>query len=81
MSRVFGYARVSTTEQSTEAQRLEIKSRGYDVEDTRFISETVSGGVPAMEREQFKLLVQHMRIPREPDRPLRFKVITCCDGT
>jgi peptidoglycan/LPS O-acetylase OafA/YrhL len=22
-----------------------------------------------------------VRIPREPDRSLRFKVITCCDGT
>jgi len=59
MSRIFGYARVSTTEQSTENQRLAIKNAGYDVPASRFVSETVSGGKQAMYREQFKLLVEH----------------------
>lgn len=59
MSRIFGYARVSTTEQSTENQRLAIKNAGYDIPSCRFISETISGGMQAMRREQFKLLVEH----------------------
>jgi len=59
MSKIFGYARVSTTEQSTENQRLAIKNAGYGIPSSRFVSETVSGGKQAMHREQFKLLVEH----------------------
>mgnify|MGYP000591917531 FL=1 len=59
MSRLFSYARVSTTDQDTDNQKLAIKNAGYEIEDNRFISETVSGGVQAMQRKQFKLLVEH----------------------
>lgn len=59
MSRLFAYARVSTVDQDTENQRLAIKAAGYDVDENRFIAETVSGGMQAMKRKQFKLLVEH----------------------
>lgn len=59
MSRLFAYARVSTTEQDSNNQKLAIKAAGYDIDDNRFISETVSGGLQAMRRKQFKLLVEH----------------------
>lgn len=44
MSRVFAYARVSTTGQTTENQFREIAAAGFAVEPRRVISETVSGG-------------------------------------
>lgn len=59
MSRLFAYARVSTTDQDTDNQKLAIKNAGYEIEQNRFISETVSGGVQAMQRKEFKLLVEH----------------------
>lgn len=59
VSRIFGYARVSTTEQSTENQRLAIANQGYDIPESRFVSETVSGSVQAMQRKQFRTLVEH----------------------
>lgn len=58
-SRIFAYCRVSTTEQETENQIIAIRNAGYDVEDGRVISETISGSTQAMKREQFKLLVDH----------------------
>ena len=57
--RVFSYCRVSTTEQSTENQIIAIRQKGYEVSDSRVISETVSGSVEAMKREKFKMLVNH----------------------
>lgn len=57
--RVFAYCRVSTTEQSTENQIIAIKQRGYEVSDSRVVSETVSGSIEAMKREKFKLLISH----------------------
>ncbi|HIF9379203.1 TPA: recombinase family protein [Photobacterium damselae] len=57
--RIFSYCRVSTTEQSTENQILAIRQKGYEVSDTRVISETVSGSVDAMKREKFKTLIDH----------------------
>lgn len=57
MSRTFIYSRVSTNEQTTENQVLEISSRGYDVEKHRVIEETISGSVQAMQRPKFKTLV------------------------
>ncbi|GAB1621410.1 recombinase family protein [Agarivorans albus] len=57
--RTFSYCRVSTTEQTTENQILAIRQKGYDVSDSRVISETVSGSVEAMKREKFKMLVDH----------------------
>lgn len=57
--REFAYCRVSTLEQDTANQVLAIKKAGYDIEPSRVISEKVSGSVQAMQREQFKLLVDH----------------------
>ena len=57
--RTFCYCRVSTTEQTTENQILAIKQRGYDVADSRVISETISGSVEAIKREKFKTLINH----------------------
>ncbi|RXJ72032.1 resolvase [Veronia nyctiphanis] len=57
--RIFAYCRVSTIEQDTENQILAIRSRGYDVQPHRVISETVSGSTPAMQRKAFRTLVDH----------------------
>mgnify|MGYP001048195404 CR=1 FL=1 len=57
--RTFAYCRVSTTEQTTENQIIAIRQKGYDVNDGRVISETVSGSVEAMKREKFKMLINH----------------------
>ena len=43
MSRVFAYARVSTTGQTTENQLQEIAAAGFAVEPRRVVSKTVSG--------------------------------------
>ena len=54
MSRVFAYCRVSTSrDQTTENQVREIAAAGFAVEPKRVTAETVSGSVPAMEREGF----------------------------
>ncbi|MGL5489564.1 MAG: recombinase family protein [Shewanella sp.] len=57
--RVFSYCRVSTTEQTTENQIIAIRQRGYDVIDSRVVSETISGSVEAMKRQKFRMLVEH----------------------
>lgn len=59
MSRTFAYCRVSTNEQSTENQILAIRQAGYKVNDNRVVSETVSGGVQAMQRKAFADMVTH----------------------
>lgn len=56
MSRVFAYARVSTVDQTTDNQIEEIKAAGYAVETQRFITEQVSGSVPASMRKGFSKL-------------------------
>lgn len=57
--RIFAYCRVSTTEQTTENQIIAISQKGYDINESRTISETVSGSVEAMKREKFKMLINH----------------------
>lgn len=57
--RIFSYCRVSTTEQTTENQIISIRQKGYEVNDSRIISETVSGSVEAMKRDKFKTLINH----------------------
>ena len=59
MSRTFAYCRVSTSEQTTENQIVAIRQAGYDILDSRVISETVSGGVQAMKRQGFADMVTH----------------------
>jgi putative DNA-invertase from lambdoid prophage Rac len=60
MSRVFAYCRVSTTDQTTDNQLLEIRGAGFNIEPNRVISETVSGSVAAMERREFAKLVDRL---------------------
>ncbi|SON49022.1 recombinase family protein [Vibrio tapetis] len=57
--RIFAYCRVSTSEQTTDNQVLAIRSAGYEIQQNRIISETVSGSVPAIERKAFKTLIDH----------------------
>ncbi|MGF1758405.1 recombinase family protein [Photobacterium sagamiensis] len=57
--RTFAYCRVSTIEQNTDNQILAIRNAGYDVLDSRVITETVSGSVMAMARNEFKTMVEH----------------------
>lgn len=59
MSRTFAYCRVSTNEQTTENQIMRIRQAGYDILDSRVVSETVSGGVQAMQRRAFANMVDH----------------------
>ncbi|SLK19649.1 Site-specific DNA recombinase [Enterobacter sp. NFR05] len=59
MSRTFAYCRVSTSEQTTENQIVAIRQAGYDILDSRVISETVSGGAQAMQRKTFADMVTH----------------------
>lgn len=59
MSRTFAYCRVSTSKQTTENQIVAIRQAGYDILDSRVISETISGGVQAMQRKAFADMVTH----------------------
>ncbi len=59
MGRVFAYCRVSTSEQTTENQLLAIQNAGWIIEPSRVVSETISGSMAAMQRPEFKLLVEH----------------------
>ena len=49
MTTNFSYCHVSTTEQTTENQIVAIRQKGYDINNARSISETVSGSVEAMD--------------------------------
>lgn len=60
MSRVFAYCRVSTFDQTTENQVREIAAAGFEVTQQRTVVETVSGSVPASEREGFALLLNKL---------------------
>ena len=57
--RTFIYSRVSTNNQTTTNQILEIKQRGYDVPDSRIVEEVISGTTQAMNRPQFKNLIDN----------------------
>jgi putative DNA-invertase from lambdoid prophage Rac len=57
---IFGYGRVSTKEQRSENQRLELERAGYDV-TYWYVDEGVSGKVPALQREQFRILLDKIR--------------------
>lgn len=53
----FAYLRVSTQDQTTEQQLMQISNAGFIVEPDRvFIEHGVSGKVPALQREQFSRL-------------------------
>lgn len=60
MSRTFVYARVSTTDQTTDNQVLEVKGAGFQVEPHRVIAETISGSTQATDRPGFQKLLERM---------------------
>ena len=60
MSRVFAYCRVSTSDQTTKNQSLEIKSAGFALEPHRIIEEQISGSVAASARPGFIKLIERM---------------------
>lgn len=60
MSRVFAYARVSTVTQLTENQREQIRQAGYSIEKRRYVEETISGSVPALQRPGFVSLLDKL---------------------
>lgn len=60
MSRTFLYARVSTSDQTTDNQVLEVKAAGFNVQDQRVIEETVSGSIATSERKGFQKLLERM---------------------
>ncbi|MBA2920068.1 recombinase family protein [Sphingomonas sp. MAH-20] len=60
MARTFAYCRVSTADQTTDNQVLELEQAGFKLEPKRVIAETVSGSVPAMERKGFARLVDKL---------------------
>ncbi|MGV8893904.1 MAG: recombinase family protein [Burkholderiaceae bacterium] len=57
---IFAYGRVSTKDQTTQNQRLEIERAGYAV-DFWFADEGVSGKVSAGQRLQFGKMLQQIR--------------------
>ncbi len=57
--RTFIYSRVSTNNQTTTNQILEIKQRGYEVPDSRIVEEVICGTTQAMYRPQFKNLIDN----------------------
>ena len=60
MSRVFAYCRVSTTDQTTENQVLEISAAGFAINGRRIVEETISGSVPAEQRPGFQRLMDRL---------------------
>lgn len=57
MARTFAYCRVSTADQTTDNQIREIEAAGFQIEPHRVIAETVSGSTAAMERKEFRRLI------------------------
>lgn len=60
MSRVFAYCRVSTDNQTTANQVLEISAAGFAIEAQRVIEEVISGSIAAKERPQFSKLLERL---------------------
>jgi len=60
MSRVFAYCRVSTTDQTTQNQSLEIQAAGFAIQSHRLIEESISGSVAAKERPGFIKLIERL---------------------
>lgn len=60
MSRVFAYCRVSTADQTTQNQSMEITAAGFAIESHRIIEESISGSVAAKERPGFIKLTERL---------------------
>lgn len=59
MMTTFGYTRVSTIEQTTDNQKLELQQSGYNID--YYYEEVVSGKTCAKERKEFSKLLQQIR--------------------
>jgi DNA invertase Pin-like site-specific DNA recombinase len=57
-ARTYGYGRVSTLEQTTDNQRVELAAAGYELPERRWFADSISGKVPAMQRPEFARLMQ-----------------------
>ncbi|MCL6264386.1 recombinase family protein [Craterilacuibacter sp. RT1T] len=55
------YLRVSTDDQTTANQRLEIETKSGVIIDKEFADEAVSGATGAKERPQFKAMLEYIR--------------------
>lgn len=60
MPRVFAYCRVSTIDQTTQNQKIEIKTAGFSIEARRVIEENISGSVTAKKRPGFLKLIDRL---------------------
>lgn len=60
MPRTFAYIRVSTTGQTTDNQRGEIKAAGFAIEPRRIVTETVSGNTALAQRPGFAKLLDRL---------------------
>jgi putative DNA-invertase from lambdoid prophage Rac len=60
MSRIFLYARVSTSDQTTDNQVLECEMAGFRVHARHTIVETISGSVSALQRPGFARLLDKL---------------------
>ncbi|GAB2875714.1 recombinase family protein [Paraburkholderia jirisanensis] len=60
MSRTFLYARVSTTEQTTDNQLLEVSAAGFHIDPKRIVAEQISGSTAATARPGFCKLLDRM---------------------
>lgn len=60
MSRTFIYARVSTPDQTTDNQVMEIEAAGFSVNPRRIVVECISGGVAAKARPEFAKLIDRL---------------------
>jgi len=68
----FAYLRVSTADQTTENQLLEMQTAGY--EPTAVYTEVVSGRMPARERPEFTKLLDAVARTKGPKRLLVTKL-------
>lgn len=55
----FGYGRVSTSQQDTENQRLELGQAGWQID--YWFADVVSGSAPAMQRKAFSEMLNKIR--------------------
>lgn len=60
MSRTFAYTRVSTADQTTANQVLEIRSAGFAIDERRVVEEQISGSTCASERPGFTKLLDRL---------------------
>ncbi|AJX35422.1 recombinase family protein [Burkholderia oklahomensis] len=60
MSRVFAYCRVSTAEQTTDNQVVEIRAAGFNIDPRRVVAECVSGSIAAKQRAGFTKLLDRL---------------------